>query len=137
MLQGHMQTAHEINQSRQQIAACWNSHIAAAASSPVRHAAKPAAVEIARYNSLKIVKNANCQHITDQTFEITQHTLIYTLYIILFQNKNISCQVPFKHGTYCCLQAHIADRCTDVTLMVRPVIRTIRHTQTSPISIDI
>ena len=66
-LQCHMQTAHEINQSRQQIAACWNSHIAAAASSPVRHAAKPAAVEIASYDSLKIVKNANCQHITDQT----------------------------------------------------------------------
>ena len=34
-------------------------------------------------------------------------------------------------------QAHIADRCKDVTLMVRPVIRTIRHTQTSLISTDI
>ena len=67
MLQGHMRTAHEINQSRLQIAACWNSHIEAAASSPVQHAAKSAAVEIASYDSQKIVKNANCQHITDQT----------------------------------------------------------------------
>ena len=99
MLRGHMRTAHEISQSRQQIAACWDSHRAAAASSPVRHAAKTAAVEISSYDSLKIVKNANCQHFPDQSFGITQHTLIYTLYIILFQNKNISCQVPFKFDT--------------------------------------
>ena len=26
----------------------------------------------------------------------------------------------FKGSTYCCLRANIADRCTDVTLMVRP-----------------
>ena len=34
----------------------------------------------------------------------------------------------FECGTYCCLWAHIHDMCRGVTLILRPVIRTIRLT---------